>query len=746
MFLKSLNHEGGYLRVAFTRRILPLALAVAVFAPSYSNAQQWGVTMPLGSEIQPAEPILMAQLPVQGKQSSEFSTLPSFPWKKNIKSAAVANPGAVKAVPGQAAIKAPRSAPKAEKGTAVLNFSDASLKDLLRAVSEITGTNFIIASGVTSPKISILSTSPIKKKDVFGIFETILDANGLAAVKSGDYYTIVSAPGAKQKGLDLYTDKNVKKIPAGGRMVSFLVPIKYISAVDIVQVLKPTLSQAGNITHYEQGNTLIITDVGANIRKYIRIINQLDVDLFERFNVTIVPVRNVDVDTLSKELGDIFQALGYDKGSNQLAIIPISRLNSLIVLSSSDKLLGTAKAWIEQFDVESSTGEISTHIYYVQNEKASNIKAVLDRIYGDLDGREAKTKQTAALKSFKVAKGAKPVKFIGNAKANVAEPAQATDIIVYEPSNALIIRSSEREYQQMLKTMKELDRQPKQVLIDALVVEVSLDESTQYGIQWSAITGLTNIHQNTGIIDGAVFDDPNIPLPISVTPDTQKTKAGMSIFVTDARNFYGVIQALSSDGKVKVLSNPHIVVRNYEKASITVGTDEPIATQSSQSATTGSSNILQSIEYRNTGIIMTVTPQITESGTVAMTIRQEISDVGASKTVGSGEFPSFTKRSAETSVVAMDGVPIVIAGLIQTREKKSESGIPLLRRIPIIGKLFSFTSVNEIRRELVLLLTPRVISNTEEATELTEEIKNKLNSLKGMLGDASQSDTHVTSE
>jgi len=625
-----------------------------------------------------------------------------------------------------------------KKGTALLNFSDARIKDVIMTISQITGKNFILSPEVLSRTISIRTTKPIRKKDVFGIFETILAVNGLSAVKTGNYYTIVTSKAAKQRNINLYTVRDPLKIPRGDSMINLLVPIRFISAKDVAQILKPNLSSGGNIANYPKANTLIITDTASNIKKFLTLIDKLDVDLFKKLNVSLIHVNNVDVTTLGKELLDIFALLGYGKDTNQFHAIPIERFNSLIVFSSSKELLASAEKWIEQLDKGSSTNEITTHIYYVKNDKASNIRDLLGKLYTGDKITEPPADSAAGTLSAGPPAGTQKAKPAGTAAKSAVSYKPGTDhvmdILIYEPSNAIIIRSSERDYQYVLKTIRELDRMPKQVLIDALVVEVALDESTKYGIQWSAITGNVDIQNNTGLFS-TTLDGPSSLLS---SPVGLAAVGGLNVLATDTKNFFAFLQAFASKGKVNVLSNPHILVQNYAKASISVGSDEPIATQSTQTAVTNTASLIQSIEYRRTGIILTVSPQISDGGIVAMTIHQEISDVSTSRVVGDGTFPSFTNREAETSVVIKDGETIAIGGLIDTKKNKTHSSIPLLSSIPFLGELFKFTTITNDRTELVILLTPRVILNSEQAASATDDLKLKLQSLKELIDSAAE--------
>ncbi len=600
-----------------------------------------------------------------------------------------------------------KPAQKLEPGTAVLNFNEASLKDILRTVADITGENFVIAPGVNA-KITVQTTKPVPKKEMFSIFESILELNGLSAVKAGPYYKIVQAASARQRGLDLLNGPRLADMPNGDGLVNAIVPIEFISANDVMQILKPMLSQAGNITVYTKTNTLILTDSSSNIRKSLEFIETLDVDAFERMHMEMVHVTNVDIKTLNKELAEILSALGFGKDTTQLSIVPIERLNSLLVLSSNTQLLSSVKEWLERLDKRASGESSSIHTYYVQNDKASNVKAILEQLFSG--------KRPAGLASPAAAMPLSPV-------------GEDVKIFLYEPSNALIIQSSQRDYQTMLSTIQELDRIPKQVLIDALILEVKLDETTKFGIQWSALTGNFNLQQNTGLFS-SVINDPRgaISTPIGVA-----APSGLTAFTTDSSRFFAAIQALATTGKINVLSNPHIVVKNYEKASINVGSDEPVATQSTQTAVTGTGGLIQNIEYRKTGVILTVTPHITEGGMVAMTVRQEVSDKSTDRTVGDRTYPSFTKREAETSIVAKDRQTLVIGGLIQERNDRTDSGIPFLSKIPVLGHLFKFSTRIEGKTELIILITPRVISDSAQAVLATDEVTNKLEELKNQL-------------
>jgi len=623
-------------------------------------------------------------------------------------------------------------------GTVALNFSDASLGDILRTITELTGENFILAPGI-SARISIQTSRPVPQKDVLGIFESILEVNGLAAIKNGAYYKIMPVAAAKQHAVELF---NGTALPRGDRLISIVAPVEFVSANDLIQILKPMLSAAGNIVNYQKANTLIITDTASNMKGLLDIIDAIDINAFSKMSIALVQVTNVDVKTLDRELTDIFAALGYGSDAAQLVMVPIERLNTVALFASSEQLMSSAREWIEKLDQSTSDDADSIHVYYVQNDKASTVGDMIEQLYSSRKpassaasrpsspslASQGSPRAAPAAGSPPAAVATQPRPDIG-AKAEGGVAVEGVKIYVYEPSNALIIQCSHRDYQNILTTLRELDRPPKQVLIDALIAEVKLDDVLKYGIQWSVISGNANIQQNTGIFP-AVVANPKaaITAPLGLT-----APAGLTAVATDASRFFAAIQALSTAGKVNVLSNPHILVKNYEKASINVGSDEPVATQSTQTAVTGTSGLIQTIEYRKTGIILTVVPQITDGGMVSMTIRQEVSDKSTDRVVGSAIYPSFTKREAETSVVAKDGESLVIGGLIQDRNEVTASGIPLLSKIPLLGPLFRFTTKTAGKTELVILLTPKIVSNPAQAATVTSEVRGKLKGVKEFL-------------
>lgn len=576
-----------------------------------------------------------------------------------------------------------------QPGTIVLNFEDADLKDVLQTIGEITGENFIIAPGVTA-KITVQTSKPILTRDVFGIFESIIEVYGLSAIKAGAFYKIVPSNTARQRSIEILQGKDAKGLPSGDRIVTQVVPIEFISANDLFPILQPMLSPAGNIMNYPKANTLIIADILSNIKKILDITEILDVDTFKKMQIEVFTLKNTTTRTIQKELTDIITPLGI----GQFALIPLERFNSIVVFSPSSRLIESIREWIERLDRNVSEDAAPIHFYYVKNDKAANIKALLEQI-------------------FILRPPPTGVRIEGEIR-----------LYTYDPANALLIQATPNDYNTIMETIKKLDNQPKQVLIEALIAEVSLSDSTNFGIQWSILSGNVNAQgPNPSIIGSSALTMGTLPKPSSLSPPS-----GLSFLVTDSSKFFSIIQALASEGKVNILSNPHIVVKNNDKAFINVGKDIPVATQSQQTSITGTTGIIQNIEYKKTGVILTVAPQINEERGVILNIKQEVSDIAENITVGQTGFtyPSFTKRESETTVITKDGEALVIGGLIKEDKRESYTGIPLLMDIPILGYLFRYTTHSTARTELVILLIPKVMDGNAEAANITEEFKKRV--------------------
>ncbi len=365
-------------------------------------------------------------------------------------------------------------------------------------------------------------------------------------------------------------------------------------------------------------------------------------------------------------------------------------------------------------DIPGATPEI--FVYPLQNGKAAHIASLLQAI---LTGSAVLPAQTAQRPAAPPRPGAPGTGLL---------VAPETRVLADEITNSLVVLATPADYTFIEKTIKQMDTVPRQVMIEVLIAEVTLTDQLQFGLEWV-------ISNNTTLKMKPFSRDINLNGVIGQNSDTLASAnlanglSGFSYAAVDAAGkVKAMLQALASESKLNVLASPHILAADNREARIQIGDQVPIAT--SQSTAVGTSNsILTTIQYKDTGTILKVKPQINESGLVALEVTQEVSDFAPQKVLGTDQF-IFSKREATTNLVAQDGQTIVIGGLIRDRVNKTQSGIPLLSKIPILGYLFGSTNNSDTRTELIVLLTPHVIRNQQEAGSVSSEYLDRLKGAK----------------
>lgn len=634
----------------------------------------------------------------------------------------------------------------------ILNFDDAELADVINTISSITGANFIVSPGL-SAKITINSSKKIPASEVLNVFESILEVNGISLVKSGDFFKIVSSAAAKQKPLEILKDVNAGSVPYGDRPVTQIIPVKYVPSREVSAILQPMLSQAGSIIPNPRNNLIIVNDNASSIRRLLDVLAEIDVDVFQDKRLIFFQPQYSNVKTLSDDLTSILNALSYTK--EEVVVVPIERINSLVIFSSSPEILRTMETWIKKLDEDVMTGQ-NVFVYQVQNVKAQTIAEVLHSLYGGESGTsvspQAQVPQQAAYDSSKQkapVKAATPavVQKPASGSTSSGSGAGKVQISIFEPTNALVILAPPGIYREIVNTIKQLDIYPKEVLIEVLVAEVNLTNDLQFGVQWSVLNNLSIAGDNsfTGLTQNRAGNSPSFNLPPIIGTGTgtgaiplPTSAGGLSYILSSPGKIAAMIHALSGNGRANILSSPRLLVRDKEEASIEVGSDIPTATNSSQSSDTTTANLNQTIEYKTVGIKLKIKPSINDEKTVVLDIEQEVSDTLENVTVGKEGFsyPSFSTRKTKTSIVVADNQGIVIGGIIKEKKSKDYQGIPGLSQIPLFGYLFRETKEAVSKTELVIILTPHVLTNRSEAEMVKTNFLDKLKGVKDLLKDS----------
>ncbi|MBI4698383.1 MAG: hypothetical protein HY758_05585 [Nitrospirae bacterium] len=530
---------------------------------------------------------------------------------------------------------------------------------MINTISSITKENFILSPGVDA-RVTIHSTGRIPASEALSVFESILEVNNLALVKSGRFYKIVPGAVAKQKPIEVKKGRESEGVSDVDRVITQIIPVEYVPVGELTPVIQPLISQFGSIIPNMRNNLLIINDVSSNIKRILLVLKEVDADSFNNSRMFFYQPKYSDVKTISDELTDIINALNLTREGN-ISLVPVERINSLIIFSSSASLLETAKQWLQN-------------------------------------------------------------------------------------TNSLVILAPPGMYREITDTIKKLDIYPQEVLIEVLIAEVTLNRNEQFGIQWSGLRGVQSGNDNfTGIGQGLSGQSGIPALPFktdSLDPSSLTASSGLgananglALFLFKPDKFLALLHALASSGKVDVLSSPRLLVRNQEEASIDVGEEIPTASSSTTAATatTSNSTLTQNIEYKTVGIKLKIKPSINTERTVVLDIEQEVSNAGKNQIVGGLEYPSFSTRKTKTSVVVPDNEGVIIGGIIKEKKNKDYQGIPILSAIPLLGHLFRYTVNSKDKTELIIMLTPHVISNQTEADKLTEEFLGKLKDVKDYL-------------
>lgn len=608
----------------------------------------------------------------------------------------------------------------------ILNFDKAELKDVINTISSITNENFILSPGVDA-RITIHSAKKIPVSEVLSVFESVLEVNGMSLVRSGAFYKIVASAAAKQKPLEVRTGDDESQVPDIDRPVTQIIPVKYVPVTEISAVLTPMLSQFGSIIPNRRNNLLIVNDFSSSIVRLLKVLKEIDVNAFQNTRMSFFKPRYSDVQTLSSELTEVLNALKLT--GDGIALIPIERINSLVIFSSSPTLLKTVEGWMRKLDEEVMTGQ-NVFVYPVQNVEAEDIANVLTSLYvtGQSGTKVVALNRTTAAKKKTTRR---------TISTPTPQPSGSRiEIITFEPTNSLVILAPPGIYREMVETIKKIDIYPKEVLIEAIIAEVTLSDSEKLGIQWSALQDMSiDGNMYTGLAQSTSGSSDFPSLASSAPTLTSGPSGGFSYILFRSDKLASMINALTSKSQVNILSSPRLLVRDREEASIEVGSDVPTATSTTSSTT--NDTLTQNIEYRTVGIKLKIRPTINDERTVVLDIEQEVSSKGDNQQVGGvgNVYPIFTTTKVKTSIVVPDKQGVIIGGIMTQTENESYQGVPFLSSVPFIGSLFKYSVKTMTKKELIIIINPHVVVNKTEADILTMKFMTKLKHIKELLKD-----------
>ena len=612
-----------------------------------------------------------------------------------------------------------------------LNFEGTELYDVITTFCELLKIDYVIEGNVEG-KVTLQTFNKIPVEDLYSVLEQILALNNVAVVRSGNFYRFLQAPDAAKKPMSIHIGDD-PNIPDKERMIIQIIPLQHISVESMKKIISPLLTTNASFIEIPETNNLMMIEMAYNVRRIIKVVQALDIDKLASSDIQLYKLRNADSEVLVQELEEVFSSMGYKEAlGDSLSFLSLSRLNSVLVVNAFDKILPTIEFWINRLDQPISEGDVSTFVYYVQNGDAIALAGLLNGIFQD-QGKSANTTPNTSAGSTATTKIKANVSGAATTSTSTNPVVQTTDglsndfegeiIILPDPdTNSLIIRTSPRNYPAILALIDKLDLFPQQVLIEVLIVDLDIDESTAAGLEiaFQGSAGSTTVKGGSSSSTTKAGT-----LGTALGAGTASLLAGGSFIIGDPDKLIAQLQLFASDSKTNILSNPILVTSDNKAATISITNEIPIE-QEAQVPSGGGSVVTSTVEFRSVGIKLDITPKINADNYITLKISQEISSRGADV----GNQPSFNTRLVNTEVVLKDNQVLVMGGLMQTTTRDTVSGIPILKDLPYIGKLFGSESTSLNKTELMIFITPHVISNSEDSEFVTRQFKKRLSNLK----------------
>lgn len=625
-------------------------------------------------------------------------------------------------------------------GDIALNFPQADVRVVADAVlGDLLGINYTIEAGVSGP-VTVVTARPISRASVIPFLEDAFAIGGFALVLDGGRATIEPIAQGVSGGIAQ---------PGTPGFGTELLQLQFVSADQMRSLIAPILPNVVSVSDPTR-NILLLRGTSGQRASARDLLLQFDVNWLRNMNFALIVPKRTDARLIVPELEKLINAP--DSPTRDLVrIISMDKLNGILAISRQRQYLDDVNRWIEILDRQGQNNEPRLFVYKVQNSRSRDLARTLNRAFGrgGSEDEQVREQQAAFADSGapdgavqtggRTASGQTTNYGDGIGYGNSAVTAQnrtdvssssgnrdndsgsgsfggsGVQITSDDTNNAILVFGTPREYAVIEDALRKLDVPPMQVMIEAAITEVSLTDDLRFGLQWNFIEGnenavLTDSTTGTGLLR-------DVP--------------GFSFLFGNSGSLTGVLNALEGKTKVNVVSAPKLMVINNQTASLQVGNQVPVLTQNSTATIDPNAPVINAIEYRDTGVILKITPRVNGSGLVLLDISQEVSDVLSSRASGSSiNSPVISTRRVSTTVAVQDGQVLALGGLIRNVQTRDKTGIPFLSQIPIIGGLFGRQVDATDKIELVILLKPRVIRTADDARAVTEELRNKIRSLE----------------
>ncbi len=603
-----------------------------------------------------------------------------------------------------------------EKQSISITFQAADIKEVLRVLlGELLNTNYVIDQRVRG-EFTFRMVGQFYKEELFNIIQTVLSVHDIVLIRRDDMVEVTLLESAKMEAGPLGLGKKTER--KGAEIITQVIPLNYVAPQALIPSLRAFMTRAGIVMAPNDAHAIVVVDKASNVERLVAMIDAFDIPFFAGKAVKFYEIKNVNVANLAKDLNLLAESLGAPpKGPNvQIGFVPLADTNRLVVATANPGMLSTIDFWVKQMDVK-SPAESRLYIYKLQHKKAEAMASILN----DLFVKEGAPKAAVPAPSPEGEPSAPATTGV--------TPAGPVKVISDTESNALVIRALPQDYQNIRRIIEIMDATPRQVLIEVLIAEVTLTDDLSYGVEY--------FFRNRGQLDEgfAISLDRSGIGRGTFPPGTQpSTENPLSVTVPEGSRFFFlhkdldvVLSLLAKTTHIEVLAAPRVLVRHEQKATIQVGSEEPVLIQQQQQTISPGAPVVNTIQYKDVGVILTVTPRIGENNMVTLDVNQEVTSL--ERETGVAGSPRFTARKAVTSLVVENGRTIVLGGIIEMRNDKAIRRVPVFSRVPLLGELFKSQVSAKRKTELLLILTPYIVSNPEEADKVTKEFERKLEAI-----------------
>jgi general secretion pathway protein D len=595
-----------------------------------------------------------------------------------------------------------------------LNLVGVSIPEASKAIlGDLFGMNYAVAGGLEGT-VTIQTSRPASSREIFALFNGALRENNAMLERGVDGIWQVRRIPENEGGsvTDVVVSREAQDAMSATGLLTQVVPLQYVAASELEKVLTGIIADAAKISVEQGRNALLVTGKPEDIRTALEIVQTFDVDWMKGMSFGLFPVKVGSPETVVAELNQVFGSAG--KASARF--IPNKRLQAVLVIAPKFQEVERAREWISRLDAAAASTEPQTFVYKVQNRQAKELATILQEVFSETSNATVSASETPVSPQENMDASAQQPE----SNASMPEPSSEIEIsadtdvpvriVPDDANNSLIIVATAQQYERIQKALERIDFVPQQVLLEATIAEVALTDELKFGLKWFFEKNASSA-QFSNLANGAVS---------SVFPGFNYLFAGDDAKVA--------LSALSSITDVNVVSSPTLMVLDNRTAILQVGDQVPVATQSAVSTSNPDSPVVNTIELKDTGIILSVTPRVSDNGSVLLDIEQEVSDVVPTTTSGI-DSPTIQQRKIRTSVVVRDGSTLALGGLIQRRNKDIKSGVPVASTLPLVGALFRAKTSDEKRTELIILITPRVAWDATGAAVITQEFQRGMKSL-----------------